>query len=144
MDYGLGYSFSYEFREPKIKSRFERKQIISKIEYFPGQEIQICGLADPMFRATEAILKYFGGYLTMRIKADKISNKEGVIHQIYKRTKFAKRIFSYSLLDWQIVANYYNILDDQKIRIIYSIDRFEKNEYKTIWRSKPNYKIYSN
>lgn len=61
MDYRNGYSFSYEYREPKFVSKFEYNQVESKLGYIPGQEIMICSLADPMFRAAEAIMKYFEG-----------------------------------------------------------------------------------
>ena len=59
MDYRKGYSFSYEYRQPVIDTRYERNQIQSKLGFIPQQEILICGLADPMFRAAEAIMKYF-------------------------------------------------------------------------------------
>ena len=70
MDYRKGYSFSYEYRQPVIDTRYERNQIKSKLGFIPQQEIQICGLADPMFRATEAIMKYFGGYYKQPIDDD--------------------------------------------------------------------------
>ena len=45
-----------------------------QVKQAPGceskREIRIFGLAGPMFRAAEAIMKYFGGYYKMHITDD--------------------------------------------------------------------------
>jgi hypothetical protein len=128
MDYGLGYSFSYEFRQPIIDTRFERKQIQSHLGFIPQQEIQICGLADPMFRAAEAIMKYFNGYYKMA-HDDDISQAKGKHYRIKKRNRFGIPVYNYHLVNWEYIGSYFNVLDSDKIRNVYSFERFKRNEF---------------
>jgi len=122
---GLGYSFSYDLRLPDIKTRFEMRQVKRVIGYIPEQEIFICGLADPMFRATEAILKYFNGCLSISFDISGFCNPIGKCYAIRKRNKhfFLFTRISYHLVDWEFVAGYWNRFDDQGIRDVYSIKR---------------------
>ena len=133
MDYGLGYSFSYEYRGPKFSSKYERKQVESALGFITGQEIMICGLADPMFIAAEAIMKYFHGNYQMHITNDIAQYLKGEYYAIRKRIKFGIPKDEYYLVDWQFIAGYFNQMDDEKIRNVYSIER--------LWKSKPNYGV---
>lgn len=141
MDYSLGYSFSYEFRAPEIKTKYERKQIQSKLGFLPEQEIMICGLADPIFRAAEAIMKYFNGYYSHIIEEEddrRCLNKK--CFPIKKRNKIGFPYYAYHIVNWKFIADYFNRADHKKINYLYSLDRFEKNEYRMIWRNRSNYK----
>jgi hypothetical protein len=142
MDYRKGYSFSYEYRQPVIDTRFERKQIKSKLGFIPQQEIQICGLADPMFRAAEAIMKYFNGYYQQRIDSDDetkaLNNK---CYEIRKCNKFGLPRYDYHLVNWEFMSDYFNQTDSDKVRNVYDIDRFRRNEFEGLWKGKPNYGV---
>ena len=144
MDYGLGYSFSYEYRQPEIRTRYERKQIQSQLGFIPQQEIQICGLADPMFRSAEAIMKYFNGYYQQHISEDERKYLNPKCIAIRKRNKLGIRKYVYHLVDWQFIANYFNQLDTDKVRNVYDLDRFRRNEFEKLWKGKPNYGVSFN
>ena len=140
MDYRKGYSFDYEYRQPVIDTRFERNQVKSKLGFIPQQEIQICGLADPMFRAAEAIMKYFNGYYQMA-HDDDISKAMGKHDVIRKRNRFGIPVYDYHLCDWEYIANYFNVLDTVQIKNVYDINRFKRNEFERLWKGKPNYGV---
>ena len=143
MDYGLGYSFSYEYRQPEIRTRYERKQIKSQLGFIPQQEIQICGLADPMFRAAEAIMKYFNGYYKM-VDPDDISKANGKHYVINRCNRFGILVYAYHLVNWDFIACYFNVLDSDKVRNVYDLDRFKRNEFEMLWKTKPNYGMHLN
>jgi len=143
MDYGKGYSFSQEYRQPEIKTKFERNQIKSKLGFIPEQEIMICGLADPMFRAAEAIMKYFDGYYISRHKDD-LSKAKGLHLAIKKRNTFGIPVFAYFMHDWVYVRTYFNVMDNPEIRNLYDMTRFERVEYKNVYKSLSNTGISRN
>jgi hypothetical protein len=121
--YNMGYSFMYEFKEPYI-TKFEKDQLLKTIRFVPREEIYICGLATPLFRSMEAILKYFGGFAQLGPGDD--PQVKGVCHLVRKnRTYFpGLKYNAYYLIDWEIVANAYNQSDPPEIREIYSLQNF--------------------
>lgn len=141
MDYGVGYSFDYEYRQPEFDTRCERNQIKSKLGFIPEQDIFICGLADPMFRAAEAIMKYFNGYYMIYVHDDIAKYLNYRCIAIKKRNKWGIPKYAYHLVDWQFIANYYNQLDTKKVRTVYDIERFKNNEFERLWKAKPNYGV---
>ncbi|TFH38152.1 MAG: hypothetical protein E4G95_04135 [Bacteroidia bacterium] len=100
-----------------------------------------------MFRATEAIMKYFGGYYSHQIDDDDAKYLIGEYYAIRKRNKWGLPVYDYHLVDWEFIAGYFNQMDDEGIRNVYSIERFEKfekNEFESIWKSKPKYGLNYN
>jgi len=55
-------AFSIKFESPEIKTKYEEKQIVNALGYIPKQQIAICGWADTIFPAFEAIMKKYGGF----------------------------------------------------------------------------------
>jgi len=86
-----------------------------------------------MFRSAEAIMRYFNGYYQMA-HDDDISKAKGKHYRINKRNRFGIPKYAYHLVNWEYIANYFNVMDSEKIRNLYSIERFKRNEYKRIWR----------
>ena len=118
-----GFSFIYEIRIPVI-TKHEEKQLLNTIGYLPDEEISISGLATPLFRAIEAILKYFGGYA--KIGASNYPNLKGECYEIRKSNIYFPHLLGnkYYLSDWEIIANEYNLDDTPEIKETYSIQNF--------------------
>ncbi len=125
--YKIGYSFLYGYRKLEIMSNDERSQIENAIGYIPKQELAISGLADPMFRAIEALLKYFGGYLAIGVDVSAIDKPKGEYYPIITYDNYFRDKYVYHLVSWEFVAGYFNRDDDKGIRDVYSLDRFSLN-----------------
>jgi len=97
-----------------------------------------------MFRAAEAIMKYFDGYYQMHITYDIARYLVGKYYAIRKRNKLGIPVYNYHLVNWEFIASYFNVLDCDEVRNIYSIERFKNNEFKAIRKSKPNYGVCFN
>jgi hypothetical protein len=122
-----GYSFSQKFKIPTF-TKFEKKQLLSSIGYVPEEELFICGLATPLFRSIEAILKHFGGYAKIGI-SDIYKEQPEIIGKCYEIRKGRsdpnyKYIKQYQLIDWEMISNVYNKDDPPEIKEIYSIQNF--------------------
>jgi hypothetical protein len=126
-----GFSFMHEFRTPNFKTDFEKKQLQKKIGFIPQEEIYLCGIATPIFRSAEAILQYFGGYLQVGVgNAQKEDPSiKGICVNISKRGKFIPFLYEldYQLIDWELIANYFNHSDSKMIKEIYSIQNYITN-----------------
>jgi hypothetical protein len=122
------YSFMHEFKVPFI-TNYEKSQLLKTIGYVPEEEIYICGLATPLLRSMEAILKHFGGYA--QIGAGDDPTVEGESYEIRKTNIYFphRRYNKYYLSDWRIIASFYNRYDPLEIKKIYSILDFQKNKY---------------
>lgn len=116
-----GYSFIHEFKVSCITTH-EKNQLHNSIGYIPEEEICISGLATPVFRSIEAILKHFGGYAKIGPGNDPIVNGKW-----YKIRESNGNI--YYLSNWEILNNTYNLNDSASIKEIYSIQRLELNLY---------------
>jgi len=125
--------FSIKFRNPVIKTEYEKRQILEAIGYLPVQEIYICGWANAIFPAFEAIMRRFGGYLHISVGADKevYYRLKGHWHRIRKRTSYIPPIgiSDYHLLDLKFLAEYFNELSDDKERDLFSLDNVGYNEF---------------
>ena len=123
----MGYSFGYKFKDP-IFTKFEKKQLLNTIGYVPEEEIYICGLATPIFRSIEAILKHFGGYA--KIGVGEIYKEQpdikGKCFEIRKSRSdpYYKYFKRFQLIDWEMIANVYNLYATPEIKEIYSIQNF--------------------
>ena len=119
------YSFSHDFKVPFI-TEYEKKQLRNTIGYIPEEEIYICGLATPLFRSIEAILKYFGGYAQIGPGDNPLV--KGICHKIRKNGIYFPHLKGniYYLIDWELLANVYNLYDTPEIKEIYSIQSFIK------------------
>jgi len=89
-------------------------------------------------------MKYFNGYYKQHIDAEMVKCLEGEYHVINERNKWGIPRYSYHLVDCEFISGYFNRMDDEKIRNVCSIDRFERNEFQAIWKSKPNYGVCFN
>ena len=101
-------------------------------------------LKDPLLRSVEAIMKFFGGYYIYSIDWETQEFLTGEYYAIRKHNKLGIAVYDYHLVDWQFIAGYFNQLDDEKIGNLYSIERFERNEFQALWRSKPYYGVWCN
>jgi hypothetical protein len=123
----MDYSFGYEFKV-QVFTKFEKKQLLDTIGYVPEEEIYICGLATPLFRSIEAILKHFGGYA--KIGLGEIYKEQPAINgrcfeiRKSKSDPYYKYIKRFQLIDWEMLANVYNLNDPPEIKEIYSIQNF--------------------
>lgn len=130
-----GYSFMYEFRVPII-TKYEEVQLLNTIGYIPQAEIQICGLATPLFRSIEAILKYFGGYAKIGV-GDIYKEQPGISGKCFNIDKNQEAqdyqyIPRYQLIDWEMVANVHNLDDPPEIKEIYSFNNI-LNKYNQLY-----------
>ncbi len=89
--------------------------------------IQICGLADPLFRSVEAITKDFGGFYIHSIDNEKEQYLKRKYFPIRKRNRLGFPIYAYHLVSWEFVAGYFNQMDYDDIREVYSIGLFIKS-----------------
>jgi len=114
--------FDIRFKELKIRSHNQKKQILTAIGYIPKYEIQLVGFVDKIFPAAEAILREFGGFLSLNIGAtlNQLRKTKGEFHHI-KNTRL-----EYFLIDWKVTANYFNVSDSEEVREVFSLSKFEK------------------
>ncbi len=127
--YGHRFSFVHGFKILYL-TNYEKSQLLKTIGYIPEEELYICGLATPLFRSIEAILKYFGGFAKIGSGETKDNPEiKGVYYEIRKSRLYYNHLYplSYYLIDWEIVANVYNTYDTPKIREFYSIQNFVSN-----------------
>jgi hypothetical protein len=127
------YSFMHSFKVP-VFTKFEKKQLLNTIGYIPEEEICICGLATLLFRAIEAILKHFGGYTLIGV-GNIFKEQPDILGKCFeiKRSRSDPKFqyaTEYQLIDWEMIANAYNLHDPQMIKEIYSIQNFIKNKNK--------------
>ncbi len=80
-----------------------------------------------MFRAIEAIIKYFNAYLEIDLGDSDIDRPIGECYAIKSYNKFLRENHIYHLVNWEFVAEYFNKNDDKEIRDVYSLDRFSLN-----------------
>jgi hypothetical protein len=123
--YKIRYSFIHSFKIPSF-TKYEKGQLLQIMGFIPEEELYICGLATPLFRSIEAILKYYGGYAEIGPGYDE--TVKGNFHKIRKTQIYFNHFYpvSYYLSDWEIIANVYNQDDPPEIRRIYSIPNFLK------------------
>jgi hypothetical protein len=116
-------AYSIRFRDLRIKSHNQKQQILKAIGYIPKFEVHICGFADDIFLSSEAILKEFGGYLSINIGAtiQELRNTNGKFHHI-KNTRI-----EYFLIDWKVTSNYFNVANSKEKKDIFSIKTFKEN-----------------
>ncbi len=132
----MRYSFGYKFKVPFF-TKFEKKQLLNTIGYVPEEEIFICGLATPLFRSIEAILKHFGGYAKIGV-GDIYKEQPDIKGRCFEIRKsrsdpYYKYIKRFQLIDWEMIADLYNLDDPVEIKEIYSIQNFinlKLNKYK--------------
>lgn len=129
--YTNGLSFIYEFKVPFI-TKYEQSQFLKTIGYIPEEEISICALATPLFRAVEAILKFYGGFAKICFADVYKDNPDlkGICHVIQKSNleEDHPSMSTYQLIDWELTFNLYNCYDPPEIREIYSIQSFVNNK----------------
>jgi hypothetical protein len=123
----FGYSFMHSFKIPKY-SVAEKKQLLNTIGYIPEEVIYVCGLATPLFRSIEAILKFYGGYLKMGTR-NILKNHPDIKGRCFtiRKKKYLSNILlasSYQLIDWEIVGLLFNCDDPPEIKEIYSIQNY--------------------
>jgi hypothetical protein len=133
-EYKFGYSFLYSFHAPEY-STAEKKQLLNTIGYVPSEVIYICGLATPLFRSIEAILKYFGGYAKISIGnalKDNDNNKRKSF--TIRKKKYISKILissSYQLINSEMVTFFFNYDDPPEIKMLYSVNNYLKESNKT-------------
>lgn len=115
--------YTIRFRELKIRSYNQKQQILKATGYIPKFEILISGSADAIFLSAEAILKEFGGFLSIGIEAtlQELRNTNGVFYHI-KNTRI-----EYFLIDWKVTSNYFNVADSKEKKELFSIKEFREN-----------------
>ncbi|HDZ41133.1 MAG TPA: hypothetical protein ENH59_05590 [Bacteroidetes bacterium] len=132
-------TFSIKFEEPEIKTEHEEKQIRNAIGYIPKQQISICGWANTIFPAFEAIMKKYGGYLKIPVGAEKevFEKLKGHWFKIKYKHKVATIVMSgyYHLIDVEFVAKYFNEKSDDEERELFDFksifsDFLKKDFYK--------------
>lgn len=123
-----GYSFWWKLKPVDCFSRYEQRQFKKHLGSEIMEEISICGLADPMFRAVEAIMKEFGGYYTFRIDNEARQYLKGEYYAIRKFNKLGILIYSYHIVDWEFIAGYFNRNDEDDIRYVYDMRRIRSSD----------------
>jgi len=117
------YSFWWKLKPADRFSRYEQKQFKKYLGSEIKEEISICGLADPLFRSVEAIMKEFGGYYIYSIDGATEKYLKGKYYAIRKRNKLGIPGYAYHILNWEFIANYFNQKDEDDIRYVYDIER---------------------
>ena len=119
----FAYYYTIRFRELKIRSHSQKQQILKATGYVPKFEILISGFADAIFLSSEAILKEFGGFLSICIGAtlEELWNTGGEFHGI-KNSRV-----EYFLIDWKVTSNYFNVADSKEKKELFSIKEFKAN-----------------
>ena len=123
------HSFYWKLKPANSYSKYEQKQFKKYLGTEIKQELVICGLADPLFRSVEAIMKFFGGYYTYNIDWEMQEYVRGEYYVIRKRNKLGVPVYAYHILDWQFIASYFNQMDGQEIRNLYDIYGFKKGKF---------------
>jgi len=130
----LTRSFTLRIRPIKSISLFEKTQILPSIGFLPQEEILICGFSDVIFSAAEAILKDSGGFLSLGVGATKeeFASLKGKVKKVYK-IEFDSyypyiELRKYHLIDWEFTSNYFNRINDDETRELYSLIRFRQLE----------------
>ncbi len=121
-------SFTLRFQEPVIETEEEESQVIKAIGYRPKEEIIVCGFFDPIFYATEEILRNFGGYLRAGAPEDVIPKIKGKAYKIWFENEDLEPedgLDYYYLLDVDFVANYFNVRRDPAVLRRYSLDEYK-------------------
>ena len=121
--------FKIEFRKTKPKSTKEKMLIEKILGSYPEEEIHICGWADDIFPAFEAILERFGGYLNISIGAEPevFERLKGHWHKIKYNINDLPPIdyCSYHLIDYEFVKGYFNESSTEDERRKYSLERVD-------------------
>lgn len=124
----LTHSFTIRIRPIKSITLLEKIQIFVSIGYLPKEEILLCGFNEAIFSSAVAILKDKGGYLSIGVGAteNEFATLKGSVFKIRKLESIYPKIEikTYHLIDWEFVLNYFNRLDDDETREIYSLTRF--------------------
>ena len=130
MSFGQEKGYSFVWRHGPIEvSPYYQEQYIKHLGTGLKYEITIWGKGEPIFRTVEALMKYFGGYYTYGMDKTTLPYLRGKYYEIYKPGKDGNPEYVFHLVDWEFIAAYFNGTDDQKIKDIYNLSRFEKEEY---------------
>jgi len=123
------HSFYWKLKPADGFTKYEQQQFRKYLGSEIKEELVICGLADPLFRAVEAIMQTFGWYYKYEISEETEPYLKGKYFTIRKRNKLGVPVYAYHILDWQFIAAYFNRMDENYIRYVYDIDRliFESN-----------------
>ncbi|MEA1888079.1 MAG: hypothetical protein U9N72_12810 [Bacteroidota bacterium] len=70
-----------------VFSKYEEKKFKRYLGTKIKQELVICGLADPLFRSVEAIMKFFGGYYIYSIDCEMQEYLRSEYYAIRNRNK---------------------------------------------------------
>ena len=120
------HSFYWKLKPATEFSKYEQQQFKRYLGSGIKEEMVICGLADPLFRSVESIMKEFGGYYIYSIDSETEQYLKGKYYAIRKRNKVGVSVYAYHILDWEFIAAYFNQMDDDDIREVYSISLFIK------------------
>jgi len=116
-----GYSFIWKYQKPSIQKDNLLNRMNTLLGFTPKQELLISGLANPMFRSAEQLMKNLNGYYVHGSTKD-ISNEDGVITLLEKYLNdFDETQYKY-IVDWRFFEGYFNRFDDEEIRAIYNIN----------------------
>jgi len=117
------HSFYWKLKPADSFSRYEQNQFKDYLGSEIEEEMVVCGLADPLFRSVEAIMKFFGGYYIYPIDWQMQEYVRGEYYAIRKRNKVGISVYAYHILDWEFIAAYFNQMDGDDIREVYSLFR---------------------
>ena len=119
--FNQGYSFMWKYQKPSIQKDNLLNRMNTLLGFTPKQELLISGLANPMFRSAEQLMKNLNGYYVHGSTKD-ISNEDGVITLLEKYLNdFDETQYKY-IVDWRFFEGYFNRFDDEEIRAIYNIN----------------------
>ena len=109
-------SFYWKLKPAEGFSRYEQKQFKRCLGTEIKQELVICGLADPLFRSVESIMKEFNSYYIYSIDSKTEEFLKGEYYAIRKRNKLGVPVYAYHILDWEFIAAYFNRMDGIDIK----------------------------
>lgn len=116
------YSFLWDYSILKYENENERNRISEVLGYLPNQKLLISGLVDPLFRASEQLMKYFEGCYLHR-SDESFAGQPGVKDSWIENDDDAGDANIIHLVSWEFFANYFNKRDSgTQIRKIYSIE----------------------
>ena len=115
------HSFYWKLKPADCFTDYEQQQFKKYLGSEIQEELVICGLADPLFRAVEAIMQTFGWYYKYEITEETEPYLKGKYYAIRKRNKLGTPVYAYHILDWEFVAGYFNQMDEDDIRGVYSL-----------------------
>jgi hypothetical protein len=114
------------------KSIIEKIQILLSLKFIPKEVIELDGYGGFIFPAGEAIIRELGGFLYLGVGATKeeFATLKGLVKRIYKFylddyfPYFIKK--TYHIIDAEFTANYFNRMDDNSTRELFSLSRFKQ------------------